>query len=67
MLAAISSISATQRQPFTAAESAESRDRSSSEGCDIAHSASSASSTPSTLASPRAASSSAAVPLVHAA
>ncbi len=65
MLAAISSISATQRQPLVAAERAAPLDRSASAGWDRAHSASSTPSTPSALASARAVSTSAAVPLVH--
>jgi hypothetical protein len=65
MVAAISSISATQRQPLATADLAERADRSASPGWDMPHSASSASSTPSARASARAASSSAALPLVH--
>ena len=67
MLAAISSISATQRQPFAVADLAARPDQSASAGWDSSHSASSASSTPPDLARARTVSSSAAVPLVHAA
>src|SRR5271169_6525465 len=65
MVAAISSISATQRQPFAAADPAAPADRSSRPGWEMPHSASSVSSTPSARARARAASSRAAVPLVQ--
>ena len=67
MLAAISSISPTQRQPLAAADRAAPSDRPSSPGWDSDHSASRLSATPSAWASARAASSSAALPLVQAA
>ena len=64
--AAISSISATQRQPLAAADPAAATDRSSRPGWEMPHSASRVSgSTPSARASARAASSRAAVPLVQ--
>ena len=65
--AAISSISATQRQPLAAAADADPSERAASPGWDMAHSASSVCSTPSARASARHASSSAPLPLVHAA
>ena len=65
MAAAISSISATQRQPLAAADPAARADRSVRPGWETPHSASSVSSTPSARASARAASSSAALPFVH--
>src|ERR1039458_8075896 len=65
MVAAISSISAIQRQPLAAADRAAPSERASSPCWDSPHSASSTSSTPSARASARAASSSAADPLVH--
>src|ERR1019366_9954693 len=58
--------SATQRHPLAVADPAAPRERRSSAGWDSPHSSSSVSSTPSALASARTASSSAAVPLVHA-
>ena len=67
MLAAISSISPTQRQPLAAADRAAPRDRPSSSGWDSAHSASRLSSTPSARASARTDRMSAALPLVQAA
>src|ERR1700690_2191060 len=65
MVAAISSISATQRQPLLAADRAAPAERAFRPGWDRPHSASSTSYTPSARASARAASSSAADPLVH--
>src|SRR5919198_764727 len=66
-VAAISSISPTQRQPFVAAEAAACTDRSGSSGSDSSHSSSSVGSTPSLRASERTARRSAAVPFVQAA
>jgi hypothetical protein len=66
-VAAISSISATQRQLFASAERVARACSSASPGSDRAHSATSASSTPSARAVSRTARRSAAVPFVHAA
>jgi hypothetical protein len=65
MASAICSISPIQRQALVSADLAALADRSARSGWDMAHSASSASSTPSARASARAASSRTAVPLVH--
>src|SRR5580704_13703528 len=65
MVAAISSISATQRQPLAAADPAAPSQRFSKPGWERPHSPSSTGSTPSAWASARVASSSAADPLVH--
>ena len=65
--AAISVISASQRQPLATAERVACCSRRTSSGWDSAHSSSSVPSTRSWCASDRAASSSAAEPLVHAA
>src|SRR5580704_17622238 len=65
MVAAISSISAIQRQPLAVADSAARADRSSRSGWEMDHSDSRVSSTPSARARARAASSRAAVPLVQ--
>jgi hypothetical protein len=67
MLAAISSISATQRHPFLAADRAAVSERPARAGWDRSHSASSVCSTPSARARARTARISAAVPLVQAA
>ena len=65
MVAAISSISATQRQPLAAADPVAASQRFSRPGWERPHSSSSTGSTPSARASARAASSSAADPLVQ--
>ena len=65
MVAAISSISATHRQPLAAADPAARASRCARAGWEMSHSASRASSTPSARATARAASSSAELPLVH--
>src|SRR6185437_2134597 len=64
---AISSISATQRQPLARAERAARSERSGKSGSDSRHSSRRACSTPSARASSPIASSNAAVPFVHAA
>src|SRR5919201_2119808 len=64
-VAAISSISPTQRQPLLAADRAARTDCSGSSGSDRFHSSSSVGSTPSLRASERTARRSAAVPFVH--
>src|SRR6266568_2483745 len=65
MVAAISSISATQRQPLAVADPVAAADRCSRPGWEMPHSSSRTGSTPSARASARAASSRAADPLVH--
>src|SRR5438876_10876366 len=65
MVAAISSISPTQRQPLAAADPDAAADRRSRPGWEIPHASSRTDSTPSARASARAASSNAADPLVQ--
>ena len=65
MAAAISSISPTQRQPLAAADPSAPSQRFSRPGWEMPHSSSRTDSTPSARASSRAASSSAADPLVQ--
>src|SRR6266508_5354406 len=66
-VAAISSISPIQRQPFASADRAARHHASSSSGNEIRHSSTSSASTPSASATARIASSNAAVPFVQAA